>query len=326
MRPFDGASVLITGGTGAFGRAFARHLLAHHTPRRICLFSRDEAKQAALKATLPEVGPVRYFLGDVRDEGRLVRACDGQDIVIHAAAMKRVESCEAEPFEAVRTNITGTEHVAIAAIMAGVPRVVFLSTDKAASPLTLYGATKFTAEQLMTQANAYSAGSVTRFACTRYGNVHGSTGSVVPLFRDQHRRGEPFTVTALGMTRFWMSMAEAVALVEHAVTQMTGGEVFVPKLSAISIGQLCAAIAPAHPVVEIGLRSREKLHEELVALEEARDTWDRGSVYVVQPPHRTWETVPTPEPGVRVAADFRYTSDRVPRLSDGALAAMLEAA
>lgn len=322
MSVFTGASVLITGGTGAFGRAFARHLLDHHHPRRICLFSRDEAKQAALKANLPDTGPVRYFLGDVRDEGRLLRACAGQDIVIHAAAMKRVESCEAEPLEAVRTNVRGTENVAGAAIANDVPRVVFLSTDKAASPLTLYGATKFTAEQLMIQANAYSAGSLTRFACTRYGNVHGSTGSVVPLFRRQYAHGEPFTVTSLRMTRFWMRMTEAVRLVEYAAEHMRGGEVFIPKLRAISIAQLCDAIGPGHPVTEIGLRSREKLHEELVALEEARDTYDRGEVLLVQPPHRTWEDA-SPEPGTRVPEDFRYTSDRVPRIPAEELRAML---
>lgn len=314
--------MLITGGTGAFGRAFARHLLDHESPRRVCIFSRDEAKQAAMRQSFADER-IRFFVGDVRDEARLLRACDGQDVVVHAAAMKRVETCEAEPLEAIKTNIRGTENVAGAAIATDVPRVVFLSTDKAASPLTLYGATKFTAEQLMIQANSYSAGRRTRFACTRYGNVHGSTGSVVPLFQAQHRAGQPFTVTARGMTRFWMLMAEAVHLVQYATAHMAGGEIFVPKLRAISVAQLCDAIGPGHPIQEVGLRSREKLHEELVAGEEARDTYDRGPVYVIQPPLRMWET-PTAEPGQPVPANFRYTSDTVPRIPTAELRAMLQ--
>lgn len=326
MSPFDGASVLITGGTGAFGRAFTRHLLEHHQPRRVCIFSRDEAKQAAMRATFPEAGPVRYFLGDVRDPIRLIRAAYGQDIVIHAAAMKRVEACEAEPVEAINTNVLGTIHVANAAIANQVPRVVFLSTDKAANPITLYGATKFTAEQTMVEFNNAAAGSPTRFACTRYGNVQASTGSVVPLFRGQRERGEPFTLTAKGMTRFWMRMAEAVRLVEYAAEHMRGGEVFIPKLRAIAIHQLCDALDPAHPVAEIGLRSREKLHEELITADEARDTYDAGEVYVVEPPHRSWETAPAPLGLPRLPAGFTYRSDTVPRIPTEELRQLLEAA
>ena len=271
--------------------------------------SRGEAKQAAMAA---EVGDqrVRYVIGDVRDPLRVLDACRGVDIVVHAAALKRVETCEADPNEAVATNIEGTRNVARACIERGVGRAVFLSTDKAAAPNTLYGATKLAAERLWTRSNVYAAGTPTRLAATRYGNVLGSTGSVVPLWQGQAQRGEPITLTSAAMTRFWMPMTDAVDLVLLALGEMRGGEVFIPKAGAAPVLTLARAVAPGCEVQEVGVRPGEKLHETLVTEDEARNTTDHGTHYRIQP-DRTWED-DADRPDRGVPEGFTYRSDTNP--------------
>jgi UDP-N-acetylglucosamine 4,6-dehydratase len=307
-----GRVVLITGGTGTFGQAFVRTALSAGA-RKVIVYSRGEAKQAAMAAEL-EDARMRYFIGDVRDAERLLDACRGVDVVIHAAALKRVEVCEADPLEAIATNITGTANVARACIERGVQQAVLLSTDKAAAPHTLYGQTKGVAERLWTNANTYAAGLPTRFAATRYGNVLGSTGSVLPLWKAQHARGETLAITDPAMTRFWMTIADAVRLVVDALTLMRGGEVFVPKVGAASVLTLVRAAAPFAATRVVGLRPGEKLHETLISADEARHTLDIGTHYVIEPEARTWGTVAA-LPGTPVAPDFTFRSDTAPALS-----------
>jgi UDP-N-acetylglucosamine 4,6-dehydratase len=302
------SAYLITGGTGSFGQAFTRHLLTTDVAR-VAILSRDEAKQAAMRQAFGDDPRLRFFIGDVRDAVRVMDACRGVDVVVHAAATKRVETCEENPNEAVATNVLGTMHLARACIERGVGRAVFLSTDKAASPNTLYGATKQVAERLWLGANIYAAGAGTRFACTRYGNVLGSTGSVVPLWRGQVARGEPITITDAGMSRFWMRMADAVALVRLALAHMQGGEVFIPKVGRAWITDLAEAIAPGHPVTVVGLRPGEKIHETLITEDESRAARDAGTHYVIEPELVTWgqrtaSRLPWVGPG------FVYRSDR----------------
>lgn len=316
--------VLVTGGTGSFGRAFVRRMLSEDVPR-VVVFSRSEALQAAMAADLHQYAErLRFMLGDVRDPLRLMDACRGVDVVVHAAAMKRVESCEADPSEALSINAYGTQHLARACIERGVRHCVLLSTDKAAAPNTLYGATKQTAERLWLGANVYAAGGFTRFSATRYGNVLGSTGSVVPLWRAQAARGEPLGITDLDCTRFWMTMEQAVDLVMLALTEMRGGEVFVPKAGRSGLGAIAsAAVRPpwwfAPPA---GLRPGEKLHETLITEDEARTTWDCGTHYVIEPPVRLWGVVPDPR-GQRVPPGFVLRSDIGPTLDMVALQEMM---
>lgn len=284
-----GASVLVTGGSGSFGRAFVRYAL-ENAVRRIVVFSRDEAKHAAMRTAISDPR-VRYFVGDVRDMDRVQWAMRGVDLVVHAAAMKRIDSCEADPTEAIQTNILGSQNVALAAIQARVARAVLLSTDKAAAPCTLYGMTKATAERAWIQSNAYADGTGTLLAATRYGNVLGSTGSVVPLWRAAAAANAPIYVTESSATRFWMPMRDAVQLVVSALTRMQGGETFVPKLGAASVLNLLSAVVPewrTHTVVNTGLRVGEKAHETLIGTDEADRTVDAGEDYVICPAYSTW--------------------------------------
>jgi len=304
-------SILVTGGTGAFGRAFVARCLADGA-RRVVVFSRDEAKQAAMRATVTDPR-VRYFLGDVRDAGRVRWAMRGATIVVHAAAMKRVDSCEADPDEAVDTNIAGTQHVAHGAIREHVERAVFLSTDKAAAPSTLYGMTKATAERLWIQSNAYAAGTTTKLAATRYGNVLGSTGSVVPIWRDEVARHGRITITESAASRFWMPMSDAVDLVILALETMRGGETFVPKLKAATVARLASALAPDAAQRIIGLQSGEKMHETLIGADEAARTVDRGTHYVITPACQTWGRDTTE--GEPVGGHFVVRSDTAPSWS-----------
>lgn len=304
--PLSGANLLVTGGTGAFGRAFVAHALSAGA-RRIAVLSRDETKQAAMAATLTDAR-LRFLVGDVRDPQRLLDACRDVDLVVHAAAMKRVETCEADPWEATQTNVMGTMHLARACIERGVRRAVFLSTDKAAAPHTHYGCTKREAESLWLGSNVYAAGTGTRFACTRYGNVLGSTGSVLPLWRGQAARGEPLTITDPHCTRFFMRMADAVALVEYALGAMQGGETFVPKIGRARITDLASAVAPDAATTETGLRPGEKLHETLITEDEARHARDAGYCYLLEPAAVRWEA--TDRPVIPwVGPDFTYRSD-----------------
>jgi UDP-N-acetylglucosamine 4,6-dehydratase len=300
-------SVLITGGTGSFGKKFTKILLAEKNPRKIIIFSRDELKQHEMRVHGYDDPRLRYFIGDVRDRERLLRAMHGVDIVVHAAALKQVPACEYNPMEAVKTNILGTANVLEAALDAGVQKVLALSTDKAVSPANLYGGTKLVAEKLVIQSNNYAAGSGTRYACVRYGNVVGSRGSVVPLFIKMRSTGK-ITITDERMTRFWLSLEQGVHFVINCIEQMEGGEVFVPKIPSTKVMDLARAIAPDAKIDIIGIRPGEKLHEDLLSADEARNAVERNGMYIIRPPETLWnrnqhyEGAPLPE-------GFSYTSD-----------------
>ena len=307
MSILDGAAVLITGGTGSFGRHFATTVLAKHQPERLVVLSRDELKQYEMARELDGDPRVRFFLGDVRDRDRLWRAFDGIDIVVHAAALKQVPAAEYNPFEAIQTNIHGAKNVIDAAVDRGVDRIIALSTDKASSPINLYGATKLVSDKLFVAGNAYAGGKGTRFAVVRYGNVEGSRGSVVPLFRRLAASGV-IPITDLRMTRFWITLDQGVQFVIDMLEAMRGGELFVPKIPSIRIVDLATAIAPDAQHEVIGIRPGEKLHEEMISVDDARRTLDAGAHYVVRPDADWWDTdawaaMPRMEDG------FKYTSD-----------------
>ena len=307
MNHFEGRTILLTGGTGSFGQHFTRTALAKWKPAAIRIFSRDELKQTEMERKFADPR-LRFFIGDVRDRDRLRRAIEGADVVIHAAALKHVPVCEYNPFEAIKTNILGAQNVAEVCLDAGVPRAIALSTDKAVSPANLYGATKLCAEKLFVQANVYAGKQATRLCCVRYGNVVGSRGSVVPLFRDQSKSGE-LTVTDERMTRFWITLDQAVQFVADCFVAMSGGEVFVPKIPSTRVLDLAEAIAPGLPIRYTGIRPGEKLHESLITAEEARHTMDQGWCYVVEPEHAFWGMRGAPD-GSPVDEDFVYSSDR----------------
>jgi UDP-N-acetylglucosamine 4,6-dehydratase len=303
----SGATILLTGGTGSFGNAFIEQVLGRWSDATIRVYSRDELKQSELRAKHGDA-QIRYFIGDVRDRSRMSRAAQGADIIIHAAAMKQVPACEYNPFEAVRTNVLGAQHVVDAAIDAKVPKVVALSTDKAVNPVNLYGATKLCAEKIFVQGNAYAAQSATRLACVRYGNVVGSRGSVVPLFRQQAASGR-LTITDERMTRFWITLPQAVDLVLYALDHMTGGEVFIPKIPSMRVTDLAEAMAPGMPRDIIGIRPGEKLHELMITADESRHTIDAGDVFVVLPEHPWWDANPHWIEGKPVTDGWVYASD-----------------
>ncbi len=306
MSYFDGRTILVTGGTGSFGQHFTHTALSKWNPRAIRIFSRDELKQTEMERRFGDPR-LRFFVGDVRDRDRLRRAVEGVDVVIHAAALKHVPVCEYNPFEAIKTNILGTQNVAEVCLDAGIPQALALSTDKAVSPVNLYGATKLCAEKLFVQSNVYAGKHDTRLACVRYGNVVGSRGSVIPLFRTQAASGE-LTVTDERMTRFWITLDQAVQFVADCYVAMSGGEVFVPKIPSTRVLDLAEAIAPGMPIRYTGIRPGEKLHESLITSEEARHTFDRGWCYVVEPEHAFWATRGATD-GSPVAPDFVYSSD-----------------
>jgi len=309
----DGKSVLVTGGTGSFGKAFVEKALASKA-KKVIVFSRDEQKHYQLERHFTD-RRVRFFVGDIRDRDRLQTALRDVDVVVHAAAMKHVPICEYNPIEAVQTNVNGARNLIEAAMANGVERVIALSTDKAVSPANLYGATKLCMEKLLIAANAYAGDRRTRFSVVRYGNVMGSAGSVIPLFRNQMKKGH-LTITDSRMTRFWIEMAEAVALVLRGLELMTGGEIFIPKLPTTDIETLAEAVAPGTPRTVVGIRPGEKLHETLISSEEARRTCDMDDLLVVWPEfqfHST--TLQNIRPGTPVPEGFEYSSDRAePRL------------
>lgn len=278
----DSPRILVTGGTGSFGQAFVHRLLADRPDCTVCVYSRDELKQYDMAGAFGQDPRLRFFLGDVRDRDRLTRAMHGIDLVVHAAALKQVPICEFNPAEAVKTNIAGSQNVVDAAIDAGVPRTVALSTDKAVNPVNLYGATKLCAEKLFVHGNVYAGARDIRFSCVRYGNVMGSRGSVIPLFRRQAASGV-LTITDRRMTRFWLSLDQAVELVLHAAEAMEGGEIFVPRIPSMRIVDLARALAPAARIDEIGRRPGEKLHEVLLTAEESLSSRDCGQHYVLTP-------------------------------------------
>ncbi|MCC6148374.1 MAG: UDP-N-acetylglucosamine 4,6-dehydratase (inverting) [Anaerolineaceae bacterium] len=300
--------VLITGGTGSFGRKFIEVMLGEYHPAKIIVYSRDELKQHEMRVAGFNHPSLRYFIGDVRDLPRLRRAFNGVDVVIHAAALKQVPACEYNPMEAVKTNILGSQNVIDAALDAGVGRVLALSTDKAVNPVNLYGATKLAAEKLFVQSNAYAGGTSTRFSCVRYGNVVGSRGSVVPVFLKQRSNGK-LTITDERMTRFWISLEQGVRFVIQCTEQMHGGEVFVPKIPSMTILDLAKAVAPQAQINVIGIRPGEKLHEVLISEDEARTTIELEDMFVVQPPEALWFGRDWEKLGRALENDFRYASN-----------------
>lgn len=300
-------TILITGGTGSFGKKFTRIMLDEYHPKKLIIFSRDELKQHEMRLAGFNDPSLRYFIGDVRDESRLRRAFVGVDIVVHAAALKQVPACEYNPFEAVATNIMGARNIIEAALDRGVERVLAMSTDKATAPVNLYGATKLVAEKLFVQGNAYAGASGTRFACVRYGNVVGSRGSVVPVFREQRKNGK-LTITDPRMTRFWITLEQGVRFVISCIERMQGGEVFIPKLPSMNVLDLAKVVAPECEIETIGIRPGEKLHESMISVDEARQALELDDRYVIQPAHSWWFNGNYSE-GKPLPDGFSYSSD-----------------
>jgi UDP-N-acetylglucosamine 4,6-dehydratase len=304
-----GSSLLITGGTGSLGKALTKELLAHHDIARLVILSRDELKQFEMRQQFGDDPRLRWFLGDIRDVARLRRAMHGVDFVIHAAALKQVDTAEYNPFEFVETNVRGSQNVIEASIDAGVKRVVALSTDKASSPINLYGATKLAADRMFIASNHYAAAYPTRFAVVRYGNVSGSRGSIVPKWRDLARAGRPLPITDSRMTRFWITLSQAVEFVLSSFDVMSGGELYVPRIPSVRITDLAEAVAPGAEIVEVGIRPGEKLHEEMIAEDDARRTLVLGDRFLVQPHLSGWGYRP-PEDGEAFPEGLSYRSDR----------------
>lgn len=310
-----GKTVLITGGTGSLGQKLAERILARHAPQKLVILSRDEYKQHQMKQAISDPDEkLRFFLGDVRDLSRLERAFYGVDIVIHAAALKQVPALEYNPLEAIKTNIWGTQNVIDAALDTGVRKVLFVSTDKAVNPINLYGATKLCAEKLFVAANAYRRSDEKSpvFSVVRYGNVIGSRGSIVDVVREQKKAGV-VSLTDQNMTRFWITFEQALNLISDALAQMKGGEIFVPKLSAMNVTDVLSALAPKCSVKIIGIRPGEKLHEMLLTEDEARRAKDAGAYYVVL----SHEKVKAHEKYRRLASvppDFCYASNKVAKV------------
>jgi len=305
MNFLDNASVLITGGTGSFGRALTKRLIESNV-RRIAIFSRDELKQLEMKSELYD-DRLRFFLGDIRDSSRLDIALHSVDYVVHAAALKQVDTGEYNPMEFVKTNIFGSQNVIDACIRNGVKKVVALSTDKASSPINLYGATKLTADKLFSAANNYSYGYGTLFSIVRYGNVMGSRGSVIPYFKQLATVGKPFPITDKRMTRFWITLEQAVEFVLESLEIMQGGELYVPRIPSMKIVDLAQAIKKDFKYEEIGIRPGEKLHEEMISPDDSRRTTELSNRYVVSPIFAEWGF--TPPKGKAVKDGFTYRSD-----------------
>jgi UDP-N-acetylglucosamine 4,6-dehydratase len=304
----DNSSILITGGTGSLGKALITRLLATSKARRIAVLSRDELKQHDLRKHFGDNQRLRWFLGDIRDLPRLERAFHGVDFVIHAAALKQVDTGEYNPMEFVKTNVLGSQNVIDAAISAGVKKVVALSTDKASSPVNLYGATKLTADKLFIAANNYSQAYGTAMGVVRYGNVMGSRGSVIPIFQNLAKNKLPIPLTDIRMTRFWISLSEAVDFVIGSLELMRGGELYVPRIPSMKLIDLAEAIAPNSEITEIGLRPGEKLHEEMISSDDSNRTVILSEKrLVILPVIAEWGFV-TPK-GERLPESTPYRSD-----------------
>ena len=299
-------TILLTGGTGSFGNKFAEIALKECEPKAIRIFSRGEKKQLDMNNRFRD-NRLRFFIGDVRDKERLYRAMNGVDIVIHAAALKQVPACEYNPIEAIRTNVDGTINIIDAAIDQNVERVIGISTDKAVHPVNLYGATKMTAEKLFVQANSYTGGTNTKFSCVRYGNVIGSRGSVIPLFKEQKKNG-CLTITDKNMTRFWLRIEDGVKFVIDSIDKMKGGEIFVPKIPSMGIMDLAIAIAPDAKKEVVGIRSGEKIHETLLTADEARHSKEFKNLFVIEPEHAFWNS-DNYIGGQNIKEGFFYSSD-----------------
>lgn len=303
------SSVLITGGTGSFGHEFVPHVLSKHNPKRLVIFSRDEMKQWEMAKSYGSDNRVRFFIGDIRDKDRLSRALDGIEYVVHAAATKIVPTAEYNPFECVKTNVIGAMNLIDACIDRGVKRVVALSTDKASSPANLYGATKLASDKLFVAANAYAGSHNTRFAVVRYGNVMGSRGSVIPYFLSLANQGV-LPITDERMTRFMITLEQGVDLVLHAFEDMVGGEIYVKKIPSMKVVDIARAIAPNARHEIIGIRPGEKLHEQMIGIEDVMHTYEYDDHFKVLPAIYDWSNDPERiDGGVKVAENFTYSSD-----------------
>ena len=300
-------TVLVTGGTGSFGKKFTKKALELGV-KKLIVFSRDELKQYEMKQEFNNDKRLRFFIGDVRDQERLHRAFDGVDIVIHAAAMKHVDACEYNPFEAVKTNINGAQNIIEAAIDCEVQKVIALSTDKACAPVNLYGATKLASDKLFVAANSYVGDKPTRFTVVRYGNVVGSRGSVVPFFKKIKETGI-LPITDERMTRFWITLDQGVQFVLDNLERMHGGEIFVPKIPSMNIMDLAKAIAPECKTEIVGIRPGEKLHEAMIMEDDARHTLEHDTYYVIQPEFPFWSKQ-FADGGKELPEGFEYTSDK----------------
>lgn len=325
---FDGASILLTGGTGSFGKRFVRRVLSQYKPARLVVYSRDELKQFQMRQEFPleQYPNLRFFIGDVRDKERMYRALDGVQIVVHAAALKQVPAAEYNPLEAIKTNIMGAANLIDAAIDRNVTKVLALSTDKAANPVNLYGATKLCSDKLFVAANAYSGFHKTRFSVVRYGNVVGSRGSVIPYFLAQRSTGK-LTITDPRMTRFLITLDQGVDLVLMALADMQGGEIYVPKIPSVRVTDLARVIGPDCAQEVIGIRPGEKLHEAMIGEDDARLTLEFKDHYVIQPSHSFWshKDYLSGKPEGRPCADgFSYVSDTNPwYLTDDEVSALV---
>lgn len=306
----NGKTILLTGGTGSFGNKFVEIALKKYKPKVIRIYSRDELKQSQMKHVYGDIDRLRFLIGDVRDRERLERAMHNVDIVVHAAALKQVPSCEYNPFEAVKTNILGAQNVINVAVDNNVKKVIALSTDKAVNPINLYGATKLCAEKIFVQGNSYSGEKGTKFSCVRYGNVAGSRGSVIPKFKEQKNSGT-LTVTDKRMTRFWITLEEGVNFVLKCLEMMKGGEVFVPKIPSMKIVELADIIAPGCRIKEVGIRPGEKINEVLVTEDEARHTKEFDGFFVIEPEFHWWIKNNCKD-GKKLKDGFRYSSDNNP--------------
>jgi len=305
------STILVTGGTGSFGHAFVPLALEKYDPERIIIYSRDEMKQWEMAKLFHGDTRVRFFIGDVRDRDRLYRAVDGVDYVVHAAATKIVPTAEYNPFEAVKTNILGAMHLIDACIDKGVKKVVALSTDKASSPVNLYGATKLASDKLFVAGNAYAGAKNTLFSVVRYGNVMGSRGSVLPFFQEAAGRDVPLPITDERMTRFMITLEEGVELVWTAFEDMVGGEVYVRKIPSMTITDIAEAVAPGKPTEVVGISPGEKLHEQMIGVEDAPNTYEYRDYFKILPTINTWSPdADMVKGGTLVPEDFLYTSDQ----------------
>ncbi len=309
MSILDDKTILLTGGTGSFGKAFIKEIVLNHNVKSLRIYSRDELKQSLLQEKYKGHSDIlRFFIGDVRDGQRLKRAAEGVDFIIHAAALKQVPSSEYNPFEAIKTNILGTQNVIEAAIDCNVPKTIFISTDKAVNPVNLYGATKLCAEKIVIQGNSYAGGRDVRFAVVRYGNVMGSRGSVIPLFKKQSKMGE-VTLTDKKMTRFWLKIEDGVRFVINSLELMNGGEIFVPKIPSMKISDLALTLAPKAKVKIVGIRPGEKIHETLLTNYESNHTKEFDKFFVIEPEFEWWDTQRVAG-GKKLPKKFVYSSDK----------------
>lgn len=305
----ENSSILITGGTGSFGHSFVPMTLSKFNPKKIIIFSRDEMKQWEMAKLFKNDPRVRFFIGDIRDKDRLYRALDGVDYVVHAAATKIVPTAEYNPFECIKTNILGAMNLIDACIDKKIKRVVALSTDKASNPINLYGASKLASDKIFVSANSYAGAHDTRFGVVRYGNVMGSRGSVIPFFLSIKNGGE-LPITDPRMTRFMISLEQGVDLVWHAFNDMIGGEIYVKKIPSMKIIDIAKAVCPQAKQVIVGIRPGEKLHEQMIGVEDAPYTYEYSDYYKILPAIHGWNHDPLRNNGgVRVSEDFTYTSN-----------------